>query len=129
MTTPAGFATVTPYFTASDAEGFIAFLVEGFGGRELGRTFHGNRLANAQVLLGNATVMVGQAPPGEVASKGHYLLYVEDADRAMERAVAAGAEKMMDVDDRPYGDRQGGVFDGEGNSWWISQRLTDKPYY
>lgn len=56
-------------------------------------------------------------------------LYVEDADAAMSRAIAAGATVIMDVADQPYQDRQGGVRDPCGNLWWISQRLVDGPYY
>ncbi len=129
MTTPTGFATVTPYFTAADAEAFITFLVEGLGGTELGRSMQDDRIANCQVTLGNATVMVGQTRPGDSATQGHYYFYVDDADRAMERAIGAGAEQTMAVEDMPYGDRQGGVRDGEGNIWWISQRLSDEPYF
>jgi PhnB protein len=47
----------------------------------------------------------------------------------MARAIAAGADRIMDVADMPYGDRQGGVRDLAGNIWWVSQRLTDKPYF
>jgi hypothetical protein len=34
----------------------------------------------------------------------------------------------MDVDDMPYGDRQGGVRDPAGNIWWVSHRTTADPY-
>jgi len=30
----------------------------------------------------------------------------------------------MDPMDMPYGDRQGGVVDPCGNTWWISTRLV-----
>ena len=46
----------------------------------------------------------------------------------MARAVSAGAEKIMDVEDMPYQDRQGGVRDPCSNIWWISQRLVEGPY-
>jgi len=129
MTTPSGFATVTPYFMAADADAFISFLIDGLVGTEIGRSVHDGRIANCQVTLGNGTVMVGQTRPGDAATLGHYYFYTDDADRAMERALAAGGEQIMPVADQPYGDRQGGVRDGEGNSWWISKRLTDEPYF
>lgn len=47
----------------------------------------------------------------------------------MAKAEQAGAEKIMEVGDMPYGDRQGGVRDPAGNIWWVSQRLTDEPYF
>ncbi len=51
-----------------------------------------------------------------------------DADAAMAQALAHGATLEMAVANMPYGDRQGGVRDGHGNIWWISQRLVDGPY-
>lgn len=57
-----------------------------------------------------------------------YYLYVEDADELVQQAVTAGAELIMAVTDKPYGDRQGGVRDPSGNLWWFSQRLTAGPY-
>jgi PhnB protein len=46
----------------------------------------------------------------------------------MARAVDAGATAISPVADMPYGDRQGGVIDEWGMTWWISQRLTAEPY-
>ena len=129
MVIPPGFATVTPYFLVDDAEAFIGFLVDGLGGVETLRTMRTDGcVANVQVALGTSTVMVSEASPAFPAMTGSYYLYVDDADAAMARAVAAGASSVMDVDDMPYGDRQGGVRDAHGNLWWISQRLVEGPY-
>lgn len=130
MTTPAGFATVTPYFFVDEADAFVRFLVEGLGGREIGVHYRPDgAIANAQVLIGTATVMVSEASGDYPAMPASYYLYVDDAHAAMTQAMKAGATQIMAVDDMPYGDRQGGVRDPHGNIWWISQRLTDAPYY
>lgn len=129
MYIPPGFNTVTPYFFVRDAEGFVGFLINGFGGEEVGRTMRPDGLiANAQVRLGTATVMISEAtdPYGPMASS--YYLYVEDADASMVRAIDSGASQEMAVTDMSYGDRQGGVRDAWGNIWWISQRLVEEPY-
>jgi PhnB protein len=55
-------------------------------------------------------------------------LYVENADAAMAKAMAAGGTSIMDVANMPYDDRQGGLQDPWGNPWWISERLVDGPY-
>jgi PhnB protein len=57
------------------------------------------------------------------AMPASYYLYVDDADPAQQRAIAAGAKEVSPVRDQPYGDRQCGVRDTHGNYWWISQRL------
>ena len=128
MRIPPGFTTVTPYFFVAGAPHFIDFLVHGLGGTEVGRHMDGERIANAQVRLGTSTVMVSEGSPAFPAMPASYYFYVEDADAAMSRAVAAGATVIMAVADMPYQDRQGGVRDPCGNLWWISQRLVDGPY-
>lgn len=125
---PPGFTTVFPYFFVEDAPGFCAFLVDGLGFDELGRHMDGGRIANAHLKNGDTTVMVSEAGRGFAAMPASYYLYVVDATSAKARAIAAGAESIMDVADMPYGDRQGGIRDAWGNIWWISQRLSAGPY-
>jgi PhnB protein len=129
MYIPAGFATVTPYIFADDAERLVRFLVDGLGGTESCRSLRPDGLiANSQVAIGTATVMVSEAGERFPPSRASFYLYVEDADAAMARAMASGARLVMEVGDMPYGDRQGGVTDPAGNIWWISQRLVEEPY-
>lgn len=129
MYIPPGYGTVTPYLFVRDAPAFIRFLIDGLGGQELCRTLGSDgRVANAQIQIGTSAVMVSEATPAYPAMASAYYLYVENADVAMARALAAGALKVMDVADMPYGDRQGGVQDVQGNYWWLSQRLVQAPY-
>jgi len=129
MTTPPGFATVTPYFFADEADAFMRFLIGGLGGEEVGISYRPDgAIANGQVRIGSATVMVSEASASFPAMPASYYLYVDDADAAMARAIGAGAVSIMDVADMPYQDRQGGVRDPHGNIWWISQRLVAGGY-
>lgn len=129
MYIPPGFNTITPYFFVKDADRFVAFLIEAFDGTEVLRSLRPDgRIANAQVRIGTSTIMASEAggryPPLPTAC----YLYVEDADKTMARALAAGGTQEMEVGDMPYGDRQGGIKDPHGNLWWISQRLVHAPY-
>jgi PhnB protein len=129
MQLPPGFATVTPYFFAERADAFVEFLVNGLDGTEVLRhKREDGRIANAQVVLGTATVMVSEASERYPAMPASYYLYVDDADAALARALAHGATLESAVRDMPYGDRQGGVRDPWGNLWWISQRLVAHGY-
>lgn len=128
MHIPPGFHTVTPYFFVDDGPRFIEFLVHGLDGVELSRHMVGDRIANAQVRLGDSMVMVGEGSADYPAMPASYYLYVEDADAAMGKAIAAGATQIMAVADMPYRDRKGGIKDPCGNLWWISQRLVAGPY-
>ena len=128
MLIPPGFNTVTPYYFVDRAEEFLNFLVHGLAGTEIRRHMNGDRIANAQVRLGTSTVMVSEASAAFPAMPAACYLYVENADEAMRTAIQAGAESIMQVNDMPYGDRQGRVKDRHGNIWWLSQRLVDGPY-
>lgn len=129
MYIPPGFCTVTPYFFVADAESFVAFLVNGLGGKEVLRNKRPDgRIANAQVILGTSTVMVSEASAKYPPMLASYYLYVDDANATMRNAVANGAVVEMEVADMPYGDRQGGAKDTHGNIWWISQRILQEPY-
>lgn len=129
MLIPPGFATVTPYFFVDNAESFVNFLIQGLGGAETLRSLREDgKIANSQVVFGNATVMVSESSAKYPAMPGSFYLYVDDAHAAMAKALAHGATLEMAVADMPYDDRQGGVRDAHGNLWWISQRLVDAPY-
>lgn len=130
MHVPEGFAVVTPYIFADGCNEYVRFLQAAFGAREIGRsTTPDGRIANCQLSFDTATIMVSEASEEFPASSAAFYLYVADADTSMERAVKAGAEKIMDAADMPYGDRQGGVRDPSGNIWWVSQRLSAQAYF
>ncbi|TFW12958.1 VOC family protein [Brevundimonas intermedia] len=130
MRIPKGFAGVSPYLFVADASDYIRFLQDAFGAAELGRSLTPDgRIANAQVQLSGTTLMISEASDGFPPSRSALYLYVDDADATTDRAVQAGAELIMEPSDMPYGDRQSGVRDPAGTIWWISQRLTDEPYF
>lgn len=130
MHVPEGFAVVTPYIFVNGADQYVQFLKAAFGAIETGRSTSPNgRIANCQVKFDTATIMISEASEEFPASSGAFYLYVSDADKSMKRALSAGAQKIMDVEDMPYGDRQGGVRDPSGNIWWVSERLSADPYF
>jgi len=130
MIVPTGFSAVTPYIFAREADGYVRFLREAFGGKELGRSVApGGRIANCQINIDGATLMISEASADFPSGSAAFYLYVADAETAMAKAIDAGAAEIMAVADMPYGDCQGGVRDPAGNIWWISQRLTDEPYF
>ena len=130
MYVPEGYGTVFPYMVVERAANFVEFLKSAFEAKEVGRTTGpSGEIRNSRIRIGTSTFMVTEAKAeGLKATTGYYYLYVEDADASMKKAVASGATKMFDPMDMPYGDRQGGVTDPEGNVWWISTRTVKEPY-
>lgn len=130
MHIPAGFAVVTPYIFVDGANEYIDFLTTAFGAREIGRSSDPTgRIANCQMMFDTSVIMLSEASEQFPASSVSLYLYVADADSAIARAIAAGGESIMAVADMPYGDRQGGIRDPRGILWWVSQRMTDAPYF
>ncbi len=52
-------------------------------------------------------------------------IYVDDCDALFNRAVAAGAQVKMAMDDQFWGDRCGTLTDPQGFGWTIATRKDD----
>src|SRR5437867_219544 len=91
--------TASPRLRVRNAAAAIEFYKKAFGAREIMRFAGGGQIAHAELEIGNSVIMLGEeAPdygfPGPEALGGSPVgmhLYVDDADVAIERAVAAGA--------------------------------------
>jgi len=53
------------------------------------------------------------------------LLYVEDTDTTVKRAVENGAKLSRPVEDQFYGDRMGTVEDPFGHVWHVATHVED----
>ena len=93
----------------------------------------GGRIGHAEIKIGDSRVMladehpeIGALSPKTVGGSPVSIhLYVEDVDRAIERAVAAGANLVRPVADQFYGDRVGGIEDPFGYRWFIAAHKED----
>ncbi|MFZ0088555.1 MAG: VOC family protein [Solirubrobacteraceae bacterium] len=120
---PEGYATVTPWIISADTARLLAFVADAFGGEELGRLANPDGvIEHAEMRIGGAIVMAFDARPGWPATPAFLRLFVPDADRAYERALAAGATGVTDVTRLFFGDKVGRVRDPLSNLWWIQER-------
>ena len=69
--------------------------------------------------------MSSSATPEYAPTLIHIYMYIEDCDATFERAVAAGGKVIMPMKDQEYGDRNGGLTDPVGNSWYIGKHIKD----
>jgi PhnB protein len=111
---PSGFHTVTPRMVVSDARVAVEFLRAVFGA--IGEV-HGDR--PAEMRINDSLIMVSSADQREIFPAFLYV-YVEDADAAYGRAIAAGATSIEPPLDTPYGDRRAMVRDACGNVFQIA---------
>lgn len=125
---------IYPALRYREARAAIDWLCEAFGFEErMVSPGDDQKIAHAELSLGAGIVMLGSAGDGvapvgrpEVGSDGAvdftllpFTLYVaiEDVDHHHERAHAAGAEIVRDLEDTDYGSREYSALDLEGNVW------------
>ncbi|UNS98906.1 VOC family protein [Streptomyces tubbatahanensis] len=124
--------SICPYlFYRDPAKGF-AFLLEAFGLEK--RVVHkvDGQVLNAQAGLGPYTVIVGQArtemklqSASELpAVHAGVMMVVDDVDAHFRHARQAGAVIEYEPQDMPYGLREYGARDLEGNLWFFASHLA-----
>jgi uncharacterized glyoxalase superfamily protein PhnB len=119
---PPGSPSVVPYLVVDRAPELPDFLVRAFGAEVLYRMpeapsggFH------AEVKIGDAQVMMGgMLPKQDPTIPAALHLYVPDVDAVYRQAVEAGAQPIFPPTDQFYGDRESGVKDPFGNTWYIA---------
>lgn len=123
---PEGYHTLTPYLIVDDVDRLIDFLKTAFDATEKERMpGKDGRTGHADVLIGDSHVMMGRAQPEWPAQPCMIYVYVPDTDAAYARALAAGGTSVQEPADMFYGDRNAGVKDPTGNSWWIATHRED----
>jgi PhnB protein len=121
---PRGFRMVTPYLVAEDGPALIEFAKQAFGAEEAFRAVTPMGGVHAEVSIGDSRLMIGGGTPGhKFPSTLHpnaLHVYVEDADAAFKKALAAGATLIDEPRDQDYGERSATVKDSAGNFWYIA---------
>lgn len=131
---PKGYHSVTPGITVRDAAKAIDFYKEAFGAEELERMEGPDgSIMHAEIRIGDSNIMIGEENPAWGTKSpqtlggvhGSLHLYVDDADAAYAKAVAAGCEARYPLEDAFWGDRYGKVADPFGHEWGIGSRVKD----
>jgi uncharacterized glyoxalase superfamily protein PhnB len=132
---PEGHHRVTPHLVVRDAPKMIEFYKKAFGAVELGRAPgpDGKTILHATIKIGDSMLFLNDefpdmgaiSPMGAKTTPVTIHLYVEDADKQFQQAVAAGAEVVMPLADQFWGDRYGIVKDPSGHQWSIGSHLED----
>ena len=131
---PDGYHSMTPYLIVDGAAKAIEFYQKVFGAIELfrlggpdGKIGHAELMINDSVLmLADEAPQMGALSPRTIGgSPVRILLYVENVDEIVSRAVAAGAKVVRPVEDQFYGDRAGGIEDPFGHHWHVATHKED----
>jgi PhnB protein len=123
-----------PYLRVKDAGRAIEFYKRAFGATEKFRlTEPSGRIGHCELLFGSTTLMLSEEYPeygflGPQSIGGTSIsihLHLDDADAAIERAVAAGATVVRPASDAFYGERSGTVRDPFGHEWMLGHSIED----
>jgi PhnB protein len=122
-------STLHPNLTAADPRAAIDFYVAGFGAEVVDTITAGDAIIHSDLRIGGSTFTVAAAFPAEGAvapepggaTTSSFTLYVDDADAAHARAVAAGATSTQDPADWFDGFRQAAVRCPAGHRWFFAQ--------
>src|SRR4051812_37603482 len=112
---------IYPALRYADARGAIEFLKSAAGFEELAvMENEDGTIAHAEMVYEGGVIMLGtKREEGDRFPGGPITLYValDDVDAHHARAVAAGAEVVMELTDQDYGSREYAIRDPEGNVW------------
>ena len=132
---PEGMQGVTPHLICAGAADAIEFYKRAFGAVEMMRmpTPDGRRIMHACIRIeGSNVFLVDEMPEWGALSpkslKGSPVtihLQVENVDKVVAGAVAAGAKVIMPVEDMFWGDRYGKIEDPFGHHWSVATHVRD----
>jgi uncharacterized glyoxalase superfamily protein PhnB len=123
-----------PYLRVKDAGRAIEFYQRAFGAVEKFRlTEPSGRIGHCELLFGSTTLMLSEEYPeygflGPQSIGGTSIsihLHLDDADAAIERALAAGATLVRPASDAFYGERSGTVRDPFGHEWMLGHSIEE----
>ena len=130
---PAGYRTLTPFLAVADGNAAIDFYVRGLGATVIDRMdAPDGGVMHAELKIGDSMLQMSndmpdygiKAPePGWVHSS--IVVYVEDTDAFVDRAVREGATLVSAVADTFSGDRHGVFLDPFGHRWAICTKIED----
>ena len=123
-----------PMLVCRDVSAQIDFCKTALGAVELGRRAGPDgAVAHALMTISGAMVIIeaewptlaSRAPQPDGSSPVVIYVYVEDIDAVVERAVAAGAQILLEVKNQFWGDRSGRIMDPAGHVWTVASRIED----
>jgi uncharacterized glyoxalase superfamily protein PhnB len=119
--------TIFPAVRYRDADAALDWLKAAFGAEEKAVYRGGDGVVHhAELRIGGGLIMLGQyngegwlagEPPNPLASTVSLYIVVPDPDAHHDRAAAAGATVVRELEDTDHGSREYSVRDPEGNLW------------
>lgn len=123
---PDNIPRASPYLIVKDVGETINFLKEVFSAELVEQMFLPDGTINhGSVKIGDSLIMMGKAAENYPPQPAMLYIYVNDTDATYKNALEKGATSVMEPSNQFYGDRNAGVKDANGISWWIATHIED----
>jgi PhnB protein len=131
---PVGASVLIPRLFCRDVAAAVDFCRNTFGAVELAnRPGPDGTAAHALLTIGPAMIMIerewpglsSRAPNSDGSSPVVIYIYVEDVEKTIEQAVAAGAKILIPIQNQFWGDRTGWIMDPSGHVWTVASRVEE----
>lgn len=99
------------------------FVEQVFGAEVIERADYDDKSAHVEMRIADSVFVIEAGVTHETVTRASVYVYVPDVDAAYQHALQLGATSVAEPADKPYGDRNGGVKDSFGNTWWIGTHL------
>ncbi len=128
--------TLVLSLTVNNGSEALDFYTKAFGAEELYRiTAPDGSVAQAELMIGNSQVYLSEGDPAwhaKALDEGEnapclFCLWVDNCDDAFQKALAAGAESLMEPQDQFWGMRTGIVKDKNGYRWNLRHTFEEVP--
>lgn len=120
---PDGYNSVNPFvIVKGGATDFISFVEETFGAQERRSVRTPDKdgtLIHAEIAIGNATLMLADSKDDWPFTPAFIQIYVVDAQKVLDRAIARGAELVTQVSNFYGGFKLARFKDPFENIWWL----------
>ncbi|KAG0591602.1 hypothetical protein M758_1G183800 [Ceratodon purpureus] len=124
-----GHSTVSSWIVADGALKVVEFATEVLNAHTMVYMLSEDKktVLHATLKIGDTVVMIQDGNKEAKAFPSWLRVYVEDVDKTYELAVSKGLESVQEPKDEFYGDREGGVKDSAGNTWWFASQKFKAP--
>lgn len=132
---PDNYPRMMPHLTVDGAADAMDFYMDVFGATQRGDRFTmpDGTIAHAELQVGDSVIMLadenkefGNTSPKSLGGTCVTLMvYVEDVDGTVDKAVSRGATLGQPVKDEFYGDRVGMITDPFGHVWHVASHVED----
>ncbi|MEL6666958.1 MAG: VOC family protein [Pseudomonadota bacterium] len=126
--------SLEPRLIIDDVDAALEFYSNVFGATRLERfADQSGRVVHAAMKIGNSVFTMAQqvvdwgltAPDDSAGSSVLLHLTVPDPDKTAVAMVNSGGEVIIEIEDRPYGKREGRVRDPFGHAWILSKTIEE----